>query len=196
MQWKDSGGTYRNVFGLNNSNELLIGYGLSSVTGSIAAIYGETVRLQATNINEIVKAGGATLVMRGTQLNNQVHTILFRGSESESNGFKIETTAAGSYGRQSLGFYRSNVASGSAPYTPVWKRSLYMPYDGGVIIGTSSDACNLTVYGTITSSGTITAPSTSNVVFADTSKTLAEIIPNITISTTEPTSSVGSNGDV
>lgn len=71
-----------------------------------------------------------------------------------------------------------------------------MPYDGGVIIGTSSDACNLTVYGTITSSGTITAPSTSNVVFADTSKTLAEIIPNITISTSEPTSSVGSNGDV
>lgn len=153
MQWKDSGGTYRNIFGLNNTNELLIGYGLSSVTGSMVAIYGETVRLQATNINEIVKTGGATLVMRGTQLNSQVHTILFRGNDSESNGFKIQTTAAGSYGRQSLGFYRSNVASGSAPYTPVWKRSLYMPYDGGVIIGTSSDACNLTVYGSITSSG-------------------------------------------
>lgn len=153
MQWKDSGGTYRNTFGLNNSNSLLIGYGLSSVTGSSTVIYGETVRLQAANINEIVKTGGATLVMRGTQLNSQVHTILFRGSDSESNGFKIQTTAASSYGRQSLGFYRSNVTSGSAPYTPVWKRSLYMPYDGGVIIGTSSDACNLTVYGSITSSG-------------------------------------------
>lgn len=119
MQWKDSGGTYRNVFGLNNSDSLLIGYGLSSVTGSSTVIHGETVRLQAANINEIVNTGGATLVMRGTQLNNQVHTILFRGSDSESNGFKIETTAASSYGRQSLGFYRSNVASGSAPYTPV-----------------------------------------------------------------------------
>lgn len=153
MQWKDSGGTYRNIFGLNNSDNLLIGYGLSSVTGSVTTIYGETVRLQAADINEIVKTGGATLVMRGTQLNNQVHTILFRGSDSESNGFKIQTTAASTYGRQSLGFYRSNATPSSAPYTPDWKRSLYIPYDGGVIVGTSSDACNLTVYGSITSSG-------------------------------------------
>lgn len=153
MYWKDSGGTYRNTFGLNNSNSLLIGYGLSSVTGSVTTIYGETVRLQASGNNEIVKLGGATLVLRGTQLNNQVHTILFRGGESESNGFKIQTTAASSYGRQSLGFYRSNATPSSAPYTPDWKRSLYLPYDGGVIIGTSSDDCNLTVYGSVTSSG-------------------------------------------
>lgn len=130
-----------------------------------ANIYGEHF--------ELVKTGGATLTFRGTTLNNQQHKILFQGSSSDSNGFKIETTAATSYGRQSLGFYRSNVTSGSAPYTPDWKRVLYMPYDGGVTIGTSSNSENLTV------NGNVRVASTDNIVFTGSSKTLTDMIGDI-----------------
>lgn len=130
-----------------------------------ANIYGEHF--------ELIKTGGATLTLRGTTLNNQQHTILFQGSSSDSNGFKIETTPVSSYGRQSLGFYRSNVTSGSAPYTPDWKRVLYMPYDGGVTIGTSSNSENLTV------NGNVRVASTDNIVFTGSNKTLTDMIGDI-----------------
>lgn len=172
MYWKDSGGTSRNVFGLNNSNELLIGYGLSSVTGSATALYGETIRMSASSITELVKTGGgATLMFRGSALNNAPGTILFRGGTSESNGFKIEAEPYGTYGRVSLSFYTSNVSSGDAPYTPNWKRSMRIYYNGNIhlgvdgafyptvysygpiVIGTTTNNANLTVCGTITSTG-------------------------------------------
>ena len=172
MQWKDSGGTYRNIFGLNNTNELLIGYGLSSVTGSATALYGETIRMNASSMTELVKTGGgATLMFRGSALNNAPGTILFRGGTGDSNGFKIEAEPYGTYGRVSLSFYTSNVSSGDAPYTPNWKRSMRIYYNGNIhlgvdgafyptvysygpiVIGTTTNNANLTVRGTITSTG-------------------------------------------
>lgn len=172
MYWKDSGGTSRNVFGLNNADNLLIGYGLTSVAGSVVALYGETIRMNATSVTELVKTGGgATLILRGSALNNAPGTILFRGGTSESNGFKIEAEPYGSYGRVSLSFYSSNVSTGDAPYTPDWKRSMRIYYNGNIhfgndgtffptiysygpiVIGTTTNNASLTVRGTITSTG-------------------------------------------
>lgn len=45
-------------------------------------------------------------------------------------------------------------------------------------------------------SGNLTLGSPSNISFSGTSNTLSDIIPNITISTSDPTSSQGSNGDI
>ncbi|MBQ8132491.1 MAG: hypothetical protein IJ193_08370, partial [Bacilli bacterium] len=145
--------------GANNTYNL--GYVDSTTSNNRlwANIYGEHV--------ELVRTGGETLTLRGTSLNNQTHTILFRGNSGDSNGFKIETTPASSYGRQSLGFYISNVSSGGAPYTPVWKRVLYMPYTGGVTIGTSSVSQDLTVYGNIYATGQVTAGTASDIALKD-----------------------------
>lgn len=109
---------------------------------------------------ELKKNGGASLVFRGTTtLNNQVHTILFKGgTDTDSNGFKMETVPATSYGRQGLGFYTSDVHSGSAPYTPDWKRSMFISHNGNVYVGASDYANQLVVYGTATI-GTATAAS-------------------------------------
>ena len=175
MYWKDSGGTARNVFGLNNTDSLLIGYGLTSVTGSVVAIYGETVRLN-TGMTELVQANGATLMLAGTGVNTGGSKILFRSSNtSDQNGFKIEAEAAASSsnrGRLALNFFTSN--NTTSPYAPDWKRAMRISYNGNIMfgntasgsefyptvysygplqVGTSATNKNLTVYGSITSSG-------------------------------------------
>ena len=175
MYWKDSGGTSRNVFGLNNTDSLLIGYGLTSVTGSVVAIYGETVRLN-TGMTELVQANGATLMLAGTGVNTGGSKILFRSSNtSDQNGFKIEAEAAASSsnrGRLALNFFTSN--NTTSPYAPDWKRAMRISYNGNIMfgntasgsefyptvysygplqVGSSTTNKNLTVYGSITSSG-------------------------------------------
>ena len=44
---KDKDGTYRNIFGLNSSNNIAIGYDMSGVSGSQTMVYGNTVYLKS-----------------------------------------------------------------------------------------------------------------------------------------------------
>ena len=97
----------------------------------------------------VAESGAAVLNIRSTAVNTDAGTIMFRCSAAESNGFKIVGTSASSYSRISLDFFCSDVHSGSAPYTPDWKRAMQIKYDGTVTFGESGFTNDVITYGAV-----------------------------------------------
>ena len=158
---KDTSSNNVGILSISSSNNVVLGYGILG-TGN-TNIYGDTVSFRPTTsgtYNTVNVTTGATTTDNGPALkffgpaaNKAGGSIEFysRSRDSLRNGFKIEAVYAGVVGdRLSLDFFSSNNGD---PYTSVWKRALRITYAGNTIIGTSDSSSNLTVYGTITSTG-------------------------------------------
>lgn len=97
---------------------------------------------------------GKDLYLGGDTAGTAAGSIIFTEKlDSQQNGFKIAPYHAGNRNRISLDFFSSNNST-TSPYAPVWKRVLRLTYAGNVYMGEdATNGSNLTVYGSITSSG-------------------------------------------
>ena len=157
---KDTSNTDVAVLAVSSSNNIALGYGI--LGKGTTNIYGNAISFRPTTsgtYNMINVTTGATTTDNGPALkffgpnaNKAGGSIEFysRSRDTLRNGFKIEAIYAAAGDKLSLDFYSSNNGD---PWTSVWKRALRITYAGNTIIGTSDSSSNLTVYGTITSSG-------------------------------------------
>ena len=160
VYWQLTDGTTNiNILGVNNSNQLLIGYGMRESYQT--TLYGNPIKLNVNGNNigsvdasglELAVTGGATFIVEGTAANAAAGSIIFRGRSTSHSGFKIgsEYVTGALSDRQRLRFYVSQSDGGTAIS---WEQALELNRYGNVTIGTSSNNKSFTVYGSITSTG-------------------------------------------
>ena len=160
VYWQLTDGTTNiNILGVNNSNQLLIGYGMRESYQT--TLYGNPIKLNVNGSNigsvdasglELAVTGGATFIVEGTAANAAAGSIIFRGRSTSHSGFKIgsEYVTGALSDRQRLRFYVSQ-SDGNTAIS--WEQALELDRYGNVTIGTSSKNKNFTVYGNITSTG-------------------------------------------